>query len=150
MDPKIWGPGAWLFLHSITLNYPNSPTQVEKKIYSDFFNLLGQVLPCSACREHYHKNNNNLPVQFNLDSKEALVKWLVEIHNKVNLLNDKPTITYDEFIKIYKDLYKNKHESITYYKQKNILQKKIIYILLSVMIVILLGTYWYVKLYHKI
>ena len=50
-------------------------------------------------------------------------------------------------IKIYKDLYKNKHESITYYKQKNILQKKIIYILMSVIIIVLLGSYWYIKLY---
>ena len=58
MDPKIWGPGAWLFLHSVTLNYPNSPTQIDKKIYSDFFNLVGKVLPCSACKNHYDTNNN--------------------------------------------------------------------------------------------
>lgn len=150
MDPEIWGPGAWLFLHSITLNYPNSPTQVDKKIHSDFFNLLGKVLPCSTCKQHYQSNNNNLPVQFNLQSKETLVKWLIEIHNKVNKMKNKPIINYDEFIKIYKDLYKNKHESITYYKNKNILQKKIIYSLLLIIVILLLISYWYIKLKRKI
>ena len=94
MNPNVWGPGAWIFLHSITLNYPNNPTQVDKKIYSDFFNLLGKVLPCNICNNHYIQNNNILPVQFNIDSKDSLVKWLVEIHNKINKINNKPIITY--------------------------------------------------------
>ena len=33
MEPNIWGPGAWTFLHSITLNYPNNPNIQTKKIY---------------------------------------------------------------------------------------------------------------------
>lgn len=150
MDPEIWGPGAWLFLHSITLNYPNSPTQIDKKIYSDFFNLLGKVLPCDVCRNHFIYNNNNLPIQFNLNSKESIVKWLIEIHNKINIVKKKKTITYDEFTELYKDVYKNKHESITYYKNKNILQKKIIIILLCSVMGICLLSYFYIKLYLKI
>ena len=30
MDPLIWGPHAWFFLHSITLVYPDNPSEQEK------------------------------------------------------------------------------------------------------------------------
>ena len=36
MDPKIWGPSTWLFLHTITLNYPNNPTQQDIDNYKKF------------------------------------------------------------------------------------------------------------------
>ena len=32
-NPEIWGPGAWLFLHTITLNYPTNPTFEDKENY---------------------------------------------------------------------------------------------------------------------
>lgn len=149
MEPNIWGPGAWTFLHSITLNYPKEPTQYQKKIYSDFFNLLGKILPCQSCNNHYIKLNNELPVQFNLNSRENLVRWLFEIHNKINESLKKKRISYDEFINIYKNLYNNKNESITYYKKKNKLQKKIIYILSTLFIISLLFSYFYIKLYLR-
>ena len=37
MNPKIWGPGGWLFLHSITLNYPENPTENDKMYHKNFF-----------------------------------------------------------------------------------------------------------------
>ena len=27
---KIWGPDAWLFLHTITFNYPENPSEQDK------------------------------------------------------------------------------------------------------------------------
>ena len=32
---KIWGPGAWEFLHSVTFGYPVSPTDEQKQYYKD-------------------------------------------------------------------------------------------------------------------
>ena len=37
MEPNIWGPHAWLFLHTITLNFPDNPTKEEKEKYKQFF-----------------------------------------------------------------------------------------------------------------
>ena len=132
MNPNIWGPGAWLFLHSITLSYPTKPTYQQKRIYSDFFNLLAYVLPCLKCKENYKKHITENPISHNLDTKKDFIKWLINIHNKTNKINDKKEISYKEFETIYSDLYKNKEESITYYKNKNITQKTIISILLGV------------------
>ena len=38
MDPRIWGPPAWTFLHSVTLAYPDNPTETDRTNYKKFFN----------------------------------------------------------------------------------------------------------------
>ena len=138
MEPNIWGPGAWTFLHSITLNYPNNPNIQTKKIYKDFFYILSKILPCSVCKKNYKLHFNKNPINFHLNNKESLVKWLINIHNETNKSNKKPVINYKQFLKIYNNLYKNKNESITYYKNKNQIQKYVIYFLIIIIIIILI------------
>tara|TARA_Y100000385_G_C13095214_1_gene640871 strand:- start:1922 stop:2362 length:441 start_codon:yes stop_codon:yes gene_type:complete len=130
MEPNIWGPGAWTFLHSITLNYPDNPSIQDKKIYKDFFMMLPNILPCTICRHNLNKHYNELPINFALSNKETLSKWLVEIHNKSNAIDNKKIITYQEFLKIYEKKYENSNESITYFKDRLNNQKKLIYILI--------------------
>ena len=31
LDPKIWGPHYWFFLHTIAMSYPLRPNAVTKK-----------------------------------------------------------------------------------------------------------------------
>ena len=106
MDSNIWGPPAWLFLHTITLNYPDNPTLEDKDNFRIFFNSLKNVLPCDKCKDHYAQNIIETPIQ--LDSKKDLVKWLIEIHNKVNELNNKPILTYDQVVNEYLNIYDKK------------------------------------------
>ena len=44
MDPKIWGPPGWFFIHSVTLVYPDNPTETEKNNFKRFFLNLGKSL----------------------------------------------------------------------------------------------------------
>ena len=37
MDPEVWGPHGWYFLHSITLAYPDNPTDDDKTYHKNFF-----------------------------------------------------------------------------------------------------------------
>ena len=103
MDPNIWGSHAWLFLHTVTLNYPDEPTRFDKENYKHFFENLGHVIPCEVCKSHYKQNIRKYPIQ--LDSKESLTKWLHHIHNLVNIKNGKDEFKYDDLIKKYSDLY---------------------------------------------
>jgi len=107
MDPKIWGNHAWLFLHTITLNYPDIPTKFDKEHYKNFFENLSHVIPCDVCRDHYKQNIRKHPIQ--LESKESLTKWLHKIHNLVNVKNGIDEFSYDGFIKKYSDLYSGNH-----------------------------------------
>ena len=74
MEPEVWGPPGWTFLHTITLNYPEKPTINEKEKYGDFFSLLGEVLPCERCKKHYKKNTEELPINLNSSSDRHFSK----------------------------------------------------------------------------
>ena len=106
MEPEIWGSGAWTFLHTITLNYPENPSEDDKQNHKEFFNNLKNVIPCPNCMEHYKLNLQKFPIDVHLESKEKLVKWLINIHNEVNIKNNKKVYSYDEVIKLYDNMYK--------------------------------------------
>lgn len=114
MNPEIWGSHAWIFLHTITLNYPKNPTLYDKKVYKNFFENLDKILPCTWCAHNYRIHMKKYPIQHYLGTKKNLVKWLIIMHNEVNKILKKNTINYEEFLYIYKDLYKQ-NESCNLY-----------------------------------
>jgi len=110
MDPEIWGPHGWYFLHSITLAYPDNPTEDDKIYHKNFFESLKNILPCDKCRNHYDQNLITYPIENHLENKESLFKWLVDVHNRVNIDNGKREYNYDEVTKLYEIMYsKNKN-----------------------------------------
>lgn len=105
MNPKVWGPHAWIFLHSITLNYPLHPNKQVMKQYYNFFTNLMYVLPCDKCKKHYRQNLKKYPLTNKiLSSRERLIKWLINIHNCVN---ETKQYSYDEMMDNYNNLYNN-------------------------------------------
>ena len=44
MNPKFWGPHGWIFLHSVTMNYPKEPSLEDKTLSRNFFASLTKVL----------------------------------------------------------------------------------------------------------
>ena len=116
MEPEICGPHGWIFLHTITLNYPHKPDLQHRENYKSFFLNLQNVLPCQYCSHNYKIHLKKYPIDKYLDSKKNLVKWLINIHNEVNIIFNKKIITYEEFVEIYKNIYKTKKNTsyITY------------------------------------
>ena len=107
MNADIWGPHAWMFLHSITLVYPHEPSPEDKQHYFDYFDNLKNVLPCEICKKHYKNYLIKYPLMNSLNTKIDLVKWLINVHNEINKMNGKREWTYDEVIAHYDNLYKN-------------------------------------------
>ena len=107
MNPKVWGPCFWFVLHTISLNYPENPSHLDKRKYFDFFNNLQYILPCEVCRDNYKKKLDNLPIIPYLDSKENLIRWVIAIHNSVNKENGKKEMSFQEFKDKYQKIYKN-------------------------------------------
>jgi hypothetical protein len=56
MITSAWGSCAWLFLHTISFNYPVNPTNENKKDYFNFIVNLTKVLPCGKCRDNLKTN----------------------------------------------------------------------------------------------
>ena len=165
MDPKIWGPNIWYTLHIISLYYPTNPTEFQKRAYHDFFINLKEVLPCSKCKDHYTKYVSEYPITPHLDSKKNVIKWLIDVHNFVNLSLNKPTFTYTEVLKLYKNLKPthpfipcqqnsessslNQFQFDTLQKQKNQLNYYGIYFVILILIIgiILMNYKFYVSYY---
>jgi len=106
MDPNRWGPHLWFYLHTISFNFPDNPTHLEKTQYLDFYNSLGNTIPCEKCRNHYSSNLQVNPPR--LESKDALIKWTVDLHNLVNKSLGKREWSYDEAVDTYRKFFKGK------------------------------------------
>ena len=90
MDTKFWGPPGWVFLHTITFNYPwkidnkNPEHRQRKKYTKQLFENQQYTLPCKYCRDSFKRFLRELPIDPHLGSRRSLTRWFYNIHNKVN------------------------------------------------------------------
>ncbi|CAJ1393315.1 unnamed protein product [Effrenium voratum] len=97
-NSEVWGPPTWFFLHSVTLALPEKVPQEQQAQIKNLVLSLQEVLPCPLCAEHWRKNMDEDPIEPHLGSREALVDWLIGMHNKVNKRKDKPVMTRDQVL----------------------------------------------------
>jgi hypothetical protein len=141
LDPTVWGPHFWFFLHTLALSYPHHPNAVTKKKYYELIQNLPLFIPIESNGNGFEKLLDEYPVTAYLDSRESLVKWLHFIHNKINEKLEKPKITINEFYFRYYEEYKPKDIKMKdYYRWR----EKIIYTL-----VVMGATGLIVYLYNK-
>lgn len=115
MRPDIWGPHAWIFLHSVTLEYPNNPTIKDKQNMTNFIFALGTVLPCEKCRINFRSHLEKYPLTDEvLSCKENLVNWLIDIHNCVNDTKKTKKLSYQEGVSKILEHYENKGINYVY------------------------------------
>ena len=108
LDPKIWGPHYWFVLHTIALSYPETPNEVSKKKFYDFYQNLPLFLPIEDIGNNFSKFLDKYPVTPYLESRQSLVRWTHFIHNKINTALNMPTLNLEEALSAYYDHYKPK------------------------------------------
>jgi hypothetical protein len=101
MDPSFWGKSTWLYLHTLTFNYPESPTQDDKTKMYNYFKQLSQFLPCPSCSKAYEIYFNYIPITEYLDDVYGLTFWLYTIHFIVNTKLHKETPNFISVVKTY-------------------------------------------------
>ena len=101
MDPEFWGRATWLYLHTITFNYPANPTHQDKVIYYRHFKHLGDTLPCPSCAESYKIYFKYIPLVEYLDDIHGITFWLYIIHYLVNKKLSKPNLPFNQVVKMY-------------------------------------------------
>jgi hypothetical protein len=104
LPPTVWGPFFWHTMHIVAIGYSKHPTYTDKKCAKEFYESLVFLIPCSVCREHYKEHLTNKPITPFLDSREDLLKWTIDIHNKVNVVTNKPQWTEQEVMHYYEKL----------------------------------------------
>jgi len=114
LNKNIWGPSLWLFLHTISINYPPQPSADLKKQYLLFFKSLEFILPCKSCRIHYSNFLIKHPIDDSLENQQQLFDWVLKLHNEVNRHNKKRPWTRIQCSKLYTSLYANSSKWFSY------------------------------------
>lgn len=142
MDPKIWGPHAWFFLHTVTFSYSDNPTQTDRYEMKSFFNNFSNIIPCIVCKSHFKQNMEKYPIENFLDSRDDLVNWLINLHNIVNIKLGKPIYNNLEIINQYNSIYTKKYNKDPFFVCNNL-----IYFLIGIIIIIniILIIYLFIK-----
>lgn len=96
MLTAVWGPSLWHYLHTISFNYPNNPTSMQKKKYKEFIYNLQWTLPCKHCRVNLKKNLKVFPLkQCYLKNREQFSGFVYRLHERINKqLGKKSNLSY--------------------------------------------------------
>jgi hypothetical protein len=141
LDPKVWGPHYWFFLHTLAMTYPHHPNTVTKKKYYEFIQNLPLFLPVEQISGEFSKLIDKYPITPYLDNRNSFVRWMHFIHNKINQKLEKPQVSLNDFFVKYYDEYKTYDEKLIEY---NKIKGKLIYFSI---ILAISGTIYY--LYDK-
>jgi len=100
---SIWGPSLWLILHSAcerigSQHLKRLPLE-ETRIWFGLLNSLRYSLPCPQCKKHYIVYSNQTSIM--QVTKEAIRRWLFNLHDQVNQRNQKESIPYDSIVSQY-------------------------------------------------
>ena len=98
MLTSVWGPSLWHYLHTMSFNYPDNPTEVHKKYHKQFIQSLKYVLPCKYCRMNLRKNLKAVPLNESaLKNRENFSRWMYNLHEHINqMLKKKSGLTYED------------------------------------------------------
>ena len=110
MEPKIWGPSTWIFLHLLSMSYPDKPNSEDIKAHISFLFAFSKILPCNICKEEFSKHLSENIMQEVLSSKEKYMRFLFNVHNDVNKRNNRPVLEYNQFILLYKTIIDSEYQ----------------------------------------
>ena len=98
MLTTVWGPSQWHFLHTMSFNYPNHPTDKQKKAYRNYMLNLKNVLPCGKCRNNLRENYLKLPLRIShMRNRETFSTYVYDLHELINeMLGKTSGLTYDQ------------------------------------------------------
>ena len=106
IGPDFWGPPAWKFIHIVALAYPVNPSQQEKNNYKQFYTIIGDIIPCHFCRDHYKEHITKNPITDEiLSNRKNLLHWTIDIHNEVNKITGKNVYDYETAIQLIQQHY---------------------------------------------
>ncbi|KIY51462.1 hypothetical protein FISHEDRAFT_37069 [Fistulina hepatica ATCC 64428] len=76
------GRATWKLLHTMTLRYPENPTEDEKEALDSYIHLTSRLYPCGECASEFQQLLETYPPQ--TSSRRAASLWLCFVHNQVN------------------------------------------------------------------
>jgi hypothetical protein len=135
LNPNVWGPHYWFFLHTISLHYPLHPNDFIKKKYFDFIHNLPLFIPIENMSKEFESLLNTYPLSPYLENRDSFIRWVHFIHNKINEKLEKPKISLEDFYIQYYNNYKNFDQQNKVWVK---IKQKILYILLLLLLLFII------------
>jgi len=101
LNPEIWGPHYWFFLHTAAMNYSTVPTETLRKKYYELIQNFALFIPDVEVANNFLKLLDSYPVTPYLESRQSLIHWVHFIHNKVNAKLGKRELSLHESLEAY-------------------------------------------------
>jgi hypothetical protein len=90
--PRCWGPLQWMALHQMLRGF--QPTPERQAALRSHVQTLADVIPCSICSNHWRA----IAPTIDTSSRDAALKWSIDVHNAVNKRLHKPELSYEQAI----------------------------------------------------
>jgi hypothetical protein len=105
MLTTVWGAGMWHSLHTISFNYPVTPSCADKRNYMSYIQNLQNVLPCGKCRKNLKRNFKKLPLEWkDMESRHTFSLYIYKLHEVINkMLGKKSGLSYDDVRERYEN-----------------------------------------------
>ncbi|CAB3410615.1 unnamed protein product [Caenorhabditis bovis] len=105
VDKDELGRSTWNLLHTMSVYYPQKPTEEDKEKARKFMDLLGQMYPCDFCAKDLRRDLKKDPPK--LESREEFSQWMCQLHNKVNEKTGKPLFDCKSVMERWRDGWKD-------------------------------------------
>lgn len=102
MDPRIWGPGLWRYIHSTAAA---ASSQQKRLDFEAWIKTTAKTLPCEKCKAHFLKNLETFPIKNYMTSNESLFMWTYLMHDAVNASQGKTGDQRPTFETVYKQYF---------------------------------------------
>ena len=99
--PSSWGPNFWRTFHLVTMSFPDPPTMDDAVRYKQYFQSFAHILPCISCRTHFSEMMEQYPAP--VKSRNEMMQWGVDMHNRVNYRLQKPMFTVAQMIDSFRE-----------------------------------------------
>ena len=97
INPIIWGPYFWQTFHFTAFGYPENPNDNDKLTYKAFFIHFMKILPCDKCSISSQEIIDTDTLIKALNSRETLIRWSYNFHDKVNKKLNVTSPSYETF-----------------------------------------------------
>ena len=98
----FWGPKLWKLIHTISYYAPAQLSEIQKKNYYYFYTfLVPRCIMCLKCQLHYRRMMEKF--QFDGSTRDELINYSIELHNRVNRRLRKQQLTRNDVDQIYRN-----------------------------------------------
>ncbi|CAL2030191.1 unnamed protein product [Caenorhabditis brenneri] len=105
VDKDELGRSTWNLLHTMSVYYPEKPTEEDKTRAKNFMTLLGQTYPCDFCAKDLRKDLKESPPK--VESRTDFALWMCQLHNKVNEKTGKAKFDCKDVMERWRDGWKD-------------------------------------------